>query len=373
MSAAFSAPTRIVAGHGALSRIADEASRSGARRIAVVADEGLMSLGLVEEVVRRGGIADLVVTTIGADIEPSPASVEALARVAAVAGADAVVGIGGGSGLCAAKAVALLLANPAPILSLEGLDRAAHPPVPTIAVPTTAGSGSEVSNALVLHDPGRVREVVIRGGGYQPHVAILDAAVLRGLPRTPLVYAGLDALSHALEALWARGRSVFTDACAVHAADVIFHVLPDAAEGAADGRNRSGANDDVLQRLLEASSLANLACGSSGLALVHALSSSPAVPLAHGLQNGVLLPLVAGVNRGGLSPRARALVDRIEPLYRRLGFDARFDADVVDADAMIAASTGHVFRANNAREVTDEELRDLLRDVGAGRPVRRMR
>lgn len=368
MSATFSASTRIVAGQGALLRIAEEVSRVGARRIAVVADEGLMSLGLVEEIVQRGGIGDLIVTTIGADVEPSPASVEESARIAAETGADAVVGIGGGSGLCAAKAVALLLANPVPILALEGVDRAEHPPLPTIAVPTTAGSGSEVSNALVLHDPGRVREVVIRGDGYQPHVAILDAAVLRGLPRMPLVYAGLDALSHALEALWSRGRSLFTDACAVQAADVVFDVLPDAADGTADGRNRSGANDDVLQRLLEASSLANLACGSSGLALVHALSSSPAVPLAHGLQNGVLLPFVASLNRGALSPRARSLVDRIEPLYRRLGFDARFDPDVVDADAMIAASTGHMFRANNGYEATDEELRDLLRDAGAGGP-----
>lgn len=369
MSTSFTAPTRIVAGLGSVATVHDELARLGARRVVVVADEALISLGLVDDIIRRGGITEQVVATIGAKVDPSPATVEAAARTALNAAADAVVGIGGGSALCAAKAVALLLRQQVPVTSLEGADRAEHLPAPTIAIPTTAGSGSEVSNALVLHEPGLVREIVIRGDGYQPQVAILDATALRGLPRTPLIYAALDALSHAMEALWARGRSVFTDACATRAADIILEALPDAADGAADGKNSSGGNDHVLQRLLEASSLANLACGNSGLALVHALSSSPTVPLAHGLQNGILLPFVARLNRDTLSTQERALADRIEPLYRRLGFVARFDTDVVDLEAMIAASSGHAFRLNNRHEATDNELRDLLRDAGADRPI----
>src|SRR5699024_5823252 len=165
---------------------------------------------------------------------------------------------------------------------LAGQDRAEHPPVPTVAVPTTAGSGSEVSNALVLHELGQTREIVIRGDGYEPVAAVLDATVLRGLPRAPLVFAALDALTHALEALWSRGRSLFTDACALHSASEIIEVLPAAVSGQANGTNARGENDETLQRLLEAASLANIACGNSGLALVHALSSSPAVDLPHG-------------------------------------------------------------------------------------------
>lgn len=365
MTTTFRASTRIVGGLGSALTLDGELTRLGATHVAVVADEGIIRLGLVADLIRRAGIAERVVATIAADVDPSPASVSDAARQAVDAGADTVIGIGGGSGLCAAKAVALLLRNDVPIIDLEGVDRAARPPAPTIAIPTTAGSGSEVSNALVLHEPGLVREIVIRGDGYEPHVAILDATLLRGLPRDPLVYAGLDALSHALESLWSKRRSVFTDSCALRAADVILDRLPDAADGAVDGRNRSGANDGLLQELLEASSLANLACGNSGLALVHALSSSPAVPLAHGLQNGILLPVVAELNRSALTPEAASLVDRIGPLYERLGFVARFEDGVADREAMLAASVGHAFRMNNAYGATDDELRDALAAVGA--------
>lgn len=369
MSASFSAPTRIVASLGAVDGLDAELGRLGAERVAVVADAGLLELGLVDDVVARGGIASRVVATIGAEVDPPPRSVEAGARAAVAAGATAVLGIGGGSGLGAAKAIALLLTQDVPITSLEGVGVAQHPPAPMIAVPTTAGSGSEVSNALVLHEPGRVREIVIRGAGYQPDVAVLDATLLRGLPRTPLLYAALDALSHAMEALWARGASMFTDACALHAADAIIRMLPRAADGAADGANRAGDNDQTLQGLLEASSLANLACGNSGLALIHALSSSPAVSLAHGLQNGVLLPSVARLNHPVMSDPARALAARIEPLYDRLCFTARFEAGTADPDAMIAASTDHVFRRNNRLDTTDDDLRALLGAVGADRPI----
>lgn len=365
MITTFRASTRIVAGPGSVSALGVELARLGAQRAVVVADEGLIRLGLVDDVIRAAGVGAQVVEVIPAVVDPSPASVSTASRQARDARADAVIGVGGGSGLCAAKAVALLLQNDVSVMDLEGVDRAHRLPAPTIAIPTTAGSGSEVSNAFVLHEPGLVREVVIRGDGYEPQVAILDATLLRGLPRGPLVYAALDALSHALESLWSKRRSVFTDSCALRAADTILDLLPAAADGADDGRNRSGANDELLQDLLEASSLANLACGNSGLALVHALSSSPAVPVAHGLQNGILLPVIATINRSALAPEARRLVDRVAPLYERLGFVARFDEGVADREAMLAASAGHAFRLNNAYEATDDELRDALTAAGA--------
>lgn len=365
MISSFAAATRILAGVGALDVLHDEFRRLGARRVAVIADGGLIELGVVDRIIRDTRIEALVVATVPTETDPSPASVEIGAAAAARSEADAILGIGGGSALGAAKAIALLLRNDVPVMSLEGVDRAAHQPVPVIAVPTTAGSGSEVSSALVLHQPGRVREIVIRGDGYQPKTAVLDATVLRDLPRTPLLYAALDALSHAMEALWARGASLFSEACALRAVPAILESLPVAARGALDGANHDGANDSVLQNLMEASSLANLACGNSGLALVHALSSSPSVPLAHGLQNGILLPHVARWNRDVLPAAAREYLDRIDVLYDVLGFSARFPAGVADADAMVEASRGHVFRENNRRSATDDDLRELLDHAGA--------
>lgn len=369
MTTTFCARTRIHAGLGALDGAGQIVTGPGAARVAVVADRGVAEAGLLDQILDRAGIRPQVTSTALIGTNPSPHAAHAAAEEIRSAGADAVLAIGGGSGIGAAKAVALLLTNQVDVTDLEGEDRATAAPVPTVAVPTTAGSGSEVSNALVLHDPALLREVVIRGTGYEPRDAILDAIVLRGLPRAPLVHAALDALTHALEALWSRGRNTFTDACALHAAAGIFDMLPQAVHGCDDGRNRAGGNDLVLQRLLELSSLANLACGNSGLALVHALSSSPAVHLPHGQQNGVLLPWVADLNRATLGDEARRLIDRIPELYERIGFQARFDPARVDADAMIQASRGHAFRTNNARAVSDGELRALLTSAGAPNAV----
>lgn len=361
----FRAATRIVAGPGALGETRAEVERLGSPRLVVVADRGLERAGLLDRILAETRLGDLVVETVLADVDPAPDPIETAARTASAAGAQAVLGIGGGSGISAAKAVALLLTNDVPVRSLEGVDRAHTAPAPTIAIPTTAGSGSEVSNALVLHDHERVREITIRGVGYEPRAAVLDAVVLRGLPADPFLFAALDAISHALEATWARGASLFTDACALRAAGELIDALPAALAGAADGRNAAGDNDPPLQRLLEASALANLACGSSGLALVHALSCSPAVDAPHGYQNGILLPHVAAFNRDVVDEPARALIDRLPALYAGLSLPDRFPAGVADVDAMIAASTGHVFRENNRRSSTDAELRELLLAAGA--------
>ncbi len=365
MIAQFAARTRILAGPGALSRTAAAFRELGARRIMVVADEGLARIGTLDEILEAAGVRDMVVRAAMVGVNPSPADGDRAAADARGAQADAVLAVGGGSGLSAAKAVALLVVHPGDALSLEGEGRAERPPVPTVAVPTTAGSGSEVSNALVLHDPDRVREVVIRGAGYEPEIAVLDASVLRGLPRDPLVFAALDALTHALESLWSRGRSVFTDACALHAAVEIIDALPGAVAGQEDGSNARGENDAGMQRLLEAASLANLACGNSGLALVHALSSSPAVRVPHGRQNGILLPRVAELNRAVLDASGTAIVDRLPELYRAIGFDAAFAPGEADSEAMLVASRGHTFRRNDAGGAEEAQLRALLRDAGA--------
>ncbi|HWM06067.1 MAG TPA: iron-containing alcohol dehydrogenase, partial [Actinophytocola sp.] len=125
---------------------------------------------------------------------------------------------------------------------------------------------------------------------------------------------------------------------------------------------------DVLQGLLDAACAANMACGNSGLALVHALSTAPAVHLPHGLQNGVLLPHVARFNAGVSEPAVVELVGELPALYDALGFAARFPVGSVgraETDAMVTASTGHPFRLNNRRESSDDELRTLLAAAGA--------
>jgi len=337
----FAAPTRIVAGRGAVAAVlATEVAALGAT-VAVIADRGFANAGALEPIVDGLPRAQLC-ALIGED--PDVAQCESAADAARDAGATAVLAIGGGSALCAAKAVAILLRNPGPLGDYEGVGRLPSPPAPSIAVPSTAGSGSEVSNVVVLHDPGRERHLVIRGRGYEPGVAILDGELLRTLPRAPMVAAALDALTHALESGWARGATSVTRALASAAGATLRRALPRALAG----------DVDAMQELVEASAIANLACGNSGLGLVHALSSAPSVHLPHGYQNGVLLPHVARFNG---APAA------LDELYAEIGFEARFrtgELSPADVDAMVAAAMSNPFRANNARDAGEGDLRAIL-------------
>jgi alcohol dehydrogenase class IV len=356
----FAAATRIVAGRGCLrERLGEEVARLGVPTVGVIADRGLAEAGVLEAILAPPA-ADLpVCALIGED--PDIDEAEAAARAALDRGAQGILAIGGGSALCAGKAAAIRLTNPGPLEAYMGRDRLPALPAPTIAVPTTAGSGSEVSTVVVLHDPRVVQHVVIRGRGYEPRVTLLDGDVLRSLPPRPMIAAALDALSHALEALWSTGATSFTDALALFSARTIRSALPRSLDGDAD----------AMQALIEASAMANLACGNAELALVHALTSSPFVHLPHGHQNGVLLPHVAAFNAPRLRPEVLAEVAELEPFYERIGAPSAFadgELSPEGAESMVAAALENPLRANNVVPAEEADLRALLARAGA--PVR---
>lgn len=368
-TASFSVPTEVVTGVGSLNQLPSLLARYEASKVAIAVDAALVSNGLLDVVLRHSPALEPV-AILPLPANPDVQSVEECGATARARGANAVVAIGGGSALGGGKAVAIRLTNDAPISAYEGVDRVPNRPAPTIAIPTTAGSGSEVSNALVLHEEGRPTELVVRGRGCEPRAAILDASLLRALPESPLVYAALDALVHCLESLWASAATSFTTSLALQAADRLIELLPLAVAGVASGANRAGENDAVLQQLLEASCAANMACGNSGLGLVHALASAADVKLAHGLQTGLLLPHVAAFNAESISPSAQALLPRIRALYDRLDFEPSFTAvspEPVRADVIVRATQGHPFRANNIRPASDEEVAEIAIAAGASR------
>ncbi|GAA4782927.1 ethanolamine utilization ethanol dehydrogenase EutG [Actinomycetospora chlora] len=364
----FSVATRVVSGPGCVATLPDELAALGGRRVAVVADRGVDDAGLLASVLAPVDPARVAATVL-VDPDPDVAAAERAAAAARAQGCDTVLAVGGGSALGAAKAVAIRLTNDDRIDRYAGVGNVPHRPAPTLAVPTTAGSGSEVSQVLVLHEAGRAEELVVRSPGCEPRTALLDGTVLRRLPHAPMLYAGLDALSHALETQWARGASPYTRALGLAAAATVIDRLPAALAGTGSGRNAEGGHDAVLQDLLDAACAANMACGNSGLTLVHALSTAPSVHLPHGLQNGVLLPHVARFNAEVSEPAVADLVAELPALYDAVGFAARFPAGTVGPDgaaAMVEASTGHPFRRNNRREADDDQLRALLAAAGAG-------
>lgn len=361
----FSVGTKVVTGLGSLASLPIEIARLNGTRAAIVADRGVAASGLLDAIVHEVDPSTIGVRVL-IDPDPDIAAAEYAAMAARACDCDLVIAVGGGSALGAAKAVAIRLTNSQKLAHFEGLDEAPNGPAPTIAIPTTAGSGSEVSKVLVLHEARRDSEMVIRVEGGQPRVAILDGTVLRQLPRGPMLYAGLDALSHCLESMWARRSTMFTAALAKEAGTKLLEYLPDAIGGIDDGSNANGDNDHILQALLEAGSAANMACGNSGLALVHALSGAPSVHLPHGLQNGILLPYIARFNEGVADVEAHELAAGLSDLYRKVSFEPKFPTGTKATQlvqAMVTASMNHPHRKNNRRPSSDDALFELLKSI----------
>jgi alcohol dehydrogenase class IV len=166
-------------------------------------------------------------------------------------------------------------------------------------------------------------------------------------------------LCHALESLWARQASAFTDALAFYAADRIFDLLPRAIDS---------REDADLQALLEASAIAKLACGSAGLGPVHALSLASAVHIPHGRQNGVLLPHVATFTRPAVRPEVKVLIDRVPALYDQIGFEPTFKAGELEpaqVRSMIDIALSGPLNANGIRPARERDLIRILEEAGA--------
>lgn len=340
----YACETRIVSGLGCISQLAPELRNYDIVRPALVVDSGIAEAGLLAQWLDPAIIQFAV--EILAPMNPDLNAVRKGIDIARAHKCDGIVVIGGGSSICLGKAIALMLTNPGDVLDYEGSEKMQSKPLPTICAPTTAGSGSEVSRVLVLHEHGRPTEIVIRGFGTEPRVALLDGNLLRTCPRKPMLDAALDAITHACESLWSRRRTLITDALAEKALDTMLTHLPSAL----DDRDAN-----ALQAILEASSVANLACGNTGLALIHALTMSPDVPLAHGYQNGCLLLAVAAFNRPFMDVKHQKLVDCLKPLFEKLDWPGTYGEEEIDdhnAFLMVRASSGNPFRANNIRDST---------------------
>lgn len=351
----FAVPTRVYSRLGIRTTVPEHARRLGGSRVVLVGDAGLQRVGVLDQFAEAlhdtSGVE--FVGAIPSKVDPSISDAEEAANTAIEHRADLVLGVGGGSALSLAKAVALLIRNSSPIAQYAGVDLAPNSPAPCIAVPTTAGSGSEVSNAFVLYDSESSHNVGFRGWGYEPDIALLDGDLLLGLPLEPMRDAAIDALSHGFEALWARGATRFSDTAAMEAVRLIRRTLPRAL------RNRDRQD---LQTLLEASTLANFGCGNAGLGLVHALSSSSSIRIPHGRQNTVLLPVVAAFNRGVVSAGVTTEIDLLDRLYEEAGIPTGFEQQELiphAAQAMVDAARESPFRSNNLRETSEEQLTEL--------------
>ena len=278
----FSCKTKIVSGAGSVHYLKE----LGSKKLFVVADPYFMDNGTAEKLVQLSGAGE---HRIFHKISPDPSVELAAEGTAAVKEfqPDTLVALGGGSAMDCAKAM----------VYFSGV------PVRLVAIPTTSGSGSEVTDFAILTH-GQVKHPLV-DEKLRPDVAILDSDLLQKLPKSLIADTGFDVLCHALEAFVATGASVFTDALSRDAFTVAYANLPASYAG----------NTAVRGRIHQAATMAGLAFTQAGLGLCHAMAHvlGGAFHLPHGRLNAILLPAVIGCN-------AHVCGDKYAALARSAGF-----------------------------------------------------
>jgi alcohol dehydrogenase class IV len=307
-------PTRIVFGKGSASTLADEVQRVGGQRPLIVTDPGIVSAGLaskVEQLLKAGGLE--FSTFSGVSENPTEANIEQ-GRVAYQAhGADSVVALGGGSALDAGKLVALRAVTERSFEELDdavGGDRFIPATVPPIvAVPTTAGTGSEVGRSGVLTLASTGRKTVVFSPYLLAKVALLDPELTASMPKRVTAATGFDALTHCIEAYLALGDHPMADAIALAGVDLVSKNLQTAVDNGADLEARGAMLKAAMMGAVSFQKGLG-ACHS----LAHPLSSQHG--LHHGLANALCLPAVIDFN-------AEAVPERVLHLGLLLGGDAK--------------------------------------------------
>ncbi|MBN9221403.1 MAG: iron-containing alcohol dehydrogenase [Mesorhizobium sp.] len=382
VSSNWSFPTSVRFGNGRIAELADIVRELRARRPLVVTDEGLKTLFPVQrtlEVLKAGGLE----AGFFHNVKPNPTGGNVDEGVAFLkqGGHDLVVAIGGGSALDAAKAIALMATQTIPMWDIEDIgdnwkrvDTSSL--IPVIAIPTTAGTGSELGRSSVITNEAEKRKVIVFHPRMLPDVVLMDAELTIGLPAHITAATGMDALSHALEAYCAPSFHPMAEGIALDALRLIKTWLPLAVE--------DGSNLEARAQMLIASGMGCVAL-QKGLGAIHALAH----PLGalhdthHGLLNAVLMPYVVKFNAPVLEEKlsllarfldlpkhdSAAVVNWIVDLRQRLNIPATLPGiglTAIDEDRVAAMGEADPCAGGNPIKLDRDNLRTILRAAIVG-------
>jgi alcohol dehydrogenase class IV len=375
-------PPLVRFGVGALNTLGNEITRLGAKKALIVTDPGVFQSGLIQPVREQLGRAAVAVDVYAA-AEPEP-SLNGLNNAAVKLkkdNYDVLIWVGGGSSMDTAKGLSVLLVHGGKGQDYIGTDKIPGPGVPVITIPTTAGTGSEVTNIAIFSDTEKELKVGMVSAHLLARAALVDPVLTYGCPRNVTAASGIDALVHAIECYTGLKANSFTDAIAIKAMQLIAGSLKDAVN--------DGSNEKARNSMSEAALLAGIAFGNSGVAAVHAL----AYPLgarfhvSHGMANGLLLPYVMecnlsanvtkyasiagtlGESTEGLTPlkAARQGVKAVKKLIKDIGIprclrDLNVPEEALDG---MAVATMEVTRllANNPKALTLDDVRGIWRSA----------
>ena len=373
---------RIVMGAGALNQLADEVRALKAKKILIVTDQGLIDAGLVKQAGAVLDKADIKYAVFG-DVEADP-RYEIVADCVAMIrseNADLVIGFGGGSSIDIAKVSAVMATNEGPISEYFGIDLVPQPGLPTLIIPTTAGTGSEVTPIAILSDHTEKLKKGIVSQYLFPSAALLDPELTLGLPAHVTAATGMDALIHAIESFTSKNATSISDMLASQAMVLIADNIRTAYA--------NGSNLEARSNMLEGSLLAGMAFCTAGVTAVHAFAYPIGAEfhIPHGVANSIMLTPVMefnklgslerfaeiaeylGENTDGLSTReaANAAVEAMRTLAADLNIPGHLsEFGIKEKDIPeLAAGVMKVTRllANNPRHLTQKDAEDIYRRV----------
>jgi alcohol dehydrogenase class IV len=287
----YELPTAIEFGRGYVNKLSEHVTKLGGTKVLIVGDPGVLHAGIVQRLeapLVSAGIPYTIFTEVG--MEATIESVDNGTALAKERGCDLVVGVGGGSALDTAKAIGLMLKNPGNIRDYIGIDLVPGPGAPVIAIPTTAGTGSELTRFSVLSDKTAQAKLSVGSMFNCPALALCDPELTITLPPHLTASTGMDALTHALESYVNKATQPISEALSIQAMTLIAKSLRLAVV--------QGENIEARHDMLLASSIAAMAFNTTRLGLAHAL----AMPLGayfkipHGVVNAILLPEVMKFN-----------------------------------------------------------------------------
>lgn len=379
----FRSPAITVTGPYCVNQLGSALHELGAKHVLLVVDKMVWQLGLTASCQTAIELAGLTFTLF-TDVQGEPDS-ELVAKGVAIlteSGADFVLGLGGGSALDTAKAIAVL-GDYKGALSEFKVGGLASRNVGLGAIPTTAGTGSEATDITVIKDVVNSIKVPIKGPALVPDLALLDPALMLGVPSAITAATGIDTLTHAIEAYTSRQSNPLAQAYAYHSIEMVIKALPIAV----------GCGDDMDMRhsMAIAAYKAGLSFSNSGLGLVHAISHQVGAfyHIPHGVANAILLPYVMvfnrlccesgyaeiakalGVDRDSMTQRelCQAAILRVRQLIDDLGLPtslAGFDINPHDFTAIAEQAMSDICLTGTPRQVNAKQIVTLLEQALAG-------
>lgn len=372
----FFVSTRLIMGPGSIRELPTELEKMNAKHILVVTDQGLVKAGILDQVKEQ---LTNVTYTVYDEVIPNPdvPSVDQAYQQLKDESFDLVLAVGGGSVMDTAKGCATLFTNGGSIRDYIGREKYQNDPTPLFVIPTTVGTGSEVTRACAIKDPRTNAKEIIGGASMASRVAFLDGELLQSLPSSIVAATGMDTLTHAVEGYVSLNATPVTDALNLQAIRMVSKYLRPAVA--------DSGNLEAIQQMLIASTTTGIGFGNAFLGLVHSITHAIGghYEAPHGILNAIVLPTVLefnwignprkyaeiaealGIHTQGMSDEdaAKAGIEYIKTLAEDIGIPKTLrDVGIDDTkmDQLVEQIYHDIYIPVNPRKPSRDEIRRIL-------------